>query len=163
LIAGSIGVNTAQAPNRLLGDVLFLLDLLCCAYYTVRGGVFLQRNDTISLMTYVNVVSMLFWVPVLAWYVWSGQFPVVTTPALLGLLYQAVVTSVVCIFLSFYAVTVVGATATTVVMFVQPLVGALIGVLVLGEAVTPSRVVGAIGIFASIAVSMYASSRKVRR
>lgn len=163
LIAGSIGANTAHAPNRVLGDVLFLLDLLCCAYYTVRGGVFLQRNDTISLMTYVNVVSLVFWLPVLGYYVATNQFPAVTTPAVLGLLYQAVITSVLCIFLSFYAVTVVGATATTIVLFVQPLVGALVGVFVLGEAVTTSRIIGAIGVFASIGVSMWSSLRAGQR
>ena len=159
LIAGSIGVNTAQAPNRVLGDILFLIDLVCCAYYTVAGGVFLQRNHTISLMTYVNVVSLVFWLPVLGYYVASGSFPAVTSAAVVGLGYQAIVTSVLCIFLSFYAVTVVGATATTIVLFVQPLVGALIGVIVLGEGVTPSRIIGAICVFASIGVSMWASLR----
>jgi drug/metabolite transporter (DMT)-like permease len=162
LITGSLGQNTATAPNRVLGDVLFLLDLLCCAYYTVRGGVFLARNHTVSMMTYVNVVSMLFWGPVLVYFIATGQFPAVTTASILGLLYQTLVTSVLCIFLSFYAVKVIGATATTIVLFVQPLVGALIGVLLLGDPITPSRVVGAVFVFGSIGVSMRAQLRETR-
>ena len=162
LITGSLGHNTATAPNRVLGDVLFLLDLVCCAYYTVRGGVFLARNDTVSMMTYVNVVSMFFWGPVLVYYIASGQFPTVTTASLIGLLYQALVTSVICIFLSFYAVKVIGATATTIVLFVQPLVGALVGVLVLGDPVTLSRIIGAVFVFGSIGVSMRAQLREAR-
>lgn len=162
LITGSLGHNTATAPNRVLGGVLFLLDLLCCAYYTVRGGVFLARNNTVSMMTYVNVISMFFWGPVLVYYIASGQFPVVTTASVIGLLYQALVTSVLCIFLSFYAVKVIGATATTIVLFVQPLVGALVGVLVLGDPVTLSRIIGAVFVFGSIGVSMRAQLREAR-
>ncbi|MFM2308590.1 MAG: hypothetical protein RLY87_710 [Chloroflexota bacterium] len=162
LITGSLGHNTATAPNRVLGGVLFLLDLLCCAYYTVRGGVFLARNNTVSMMTYVNVISMFFWGPVLVYYIASGQFPVVTTASVIGLLYQALVTSVLCIFLSFYAVKIIGATATTIVLFVQPLVGALVGVLVLGDPVTLSRIIGAVFVFGSIGVSMRAQLREAR-
>jgi drug/metabolite transporter (DMT)-like permease len=162
LITGSLGHNTATAPNRVLGGVLFLLDLLCCAYYTVRGGVFLARNNTVSMMTYVNVVSMFFWGPVLVYYIASGQFPVVTTASVIGLLYQALVTSVLCIFLSFYAVKIIGATATTIVLFVQPLVGALVGVLVLGDPVTLSRIIGAVFVFGSIGISMRAQLREAR-
>ena len=162
LITGSVGHNTTSAPNRVLGDILFLLDLLCCAYYTVRGGVFLARNNTVSMMTYVNVVSMIFWGPVLIYYIVSGQFPAVTTASILGLLYQTLVTSVLCIFLSFYAVKVIGATATTIVLFVQPLVGAFIGVLILGDPITSSRIVGALFVFGSICLSMRAQLREAQ-
>jgi drug/metabolite transporter (DMT)-like permease len=160
LITGSIGNNTATAPNRVLGGVLFLLDLLCCAYYTVRGGVFLARNDTVGMMTYVNLVSLVVWVPVLLYYLVTGQFPTVTTASVVGLLYQSLVTSVLCIFLSFYAVKVIGATATTIVLFVQPLFGALIGVTILGDPITSSGIVGAVCVFGAIAMSMRSQLRE---
>lgn len=160
LLQNSHGNNTASAPNRLMGDLLFLADMLCCAYYTVQGGVFLTRNHTVSLMTYVNAVSLVFWGPVLIWYIASGQFPVVSTASIIGLVYLAVITSVVCIFLSFYAVTVIGATATTIVLFVQPLVGMLLGFFVMDDPITTVLLVGAVCVFASIALSMRASLRE---
>ncbi|MFN7472511.1 MAG: DMT family transporter, partial [Roseiflexaceae bacterium] len=98
LITGAIGNTTAAAPNRVLGGILFLLNLLCCAYYTVRGGVFLARNDTVSMMTYVNLASLVVWAPILLYYMVTGQFPTVTTASVIGLLYQSLVTSVLCIF-----------------------------------------------------------------
>jgi len=157
LIVGAIGHNSQSAPNRILGDVLFLADMACCAYYTVRGGEFLQRNHTVSMMTFVNVASLVFWVPVLVWYVWSGQFPVLTSASIIGLLYMALGAGVACVFLSFYAVKIIGATATTVGLFIQPLVGAVVGVFVVGDTITASLVSGAIIVMIAISLSVVAS------
>ena len=162
LLQNAHGNNTATAPNRLLGNVLFLADMLCCAYYTVQGGVFLTRNHTVSLMTYVNAVSMLFWVPVLLWYIATGQFPAIDMTSIISLLYLAGITSVVCIFLSFYAVTVVGATATTIGLLIQPLVGLFLGMVVMGDPISVIMIIGAICVFASIALSIRASFREAR-
>jgi drug/metabolite transporter (DMT)-like permease len=93
----------------------------------------------------------------------TGQFPTVTTASVIGLLYQSLVTSVLCIFLSFYAVKVIGATATTIVLFVQPLFGALIGVTMLGDPITSSGIIGAVCVFGSIAMSMRSQLREVQQ
>jgi len=157
LIVGAIGRNSQSAPNRILGDLLFLVDMACCAYYTVQGGVFLQRNHTVSMMTFVNAASLVFWVPVLVWYIASGQFPVLTSASIIGLLYMALVMGVACVFLSFYAVKIIGATATTVGLFIQPLVGAVVGVFVIGDAITTSLITGAIVVLLAISLSVVSS------
>ncbi|MFN7470567.1 MAG: EamA family transporter, partial [Roseiflexaceae bacterium] len=60
----------------------------------------------------------------------------------------------------FYAVKVIGATATTIVLFVQPLFGALIGITILGEPITSSGIVGAVCVFCAIAMSMRSQLRE---
>jgi drug/metabolite transporter (DMT)-like permease len=109
------------------------------------------------MMTFVNVASLVFWVPILAWYVWSGQFPVLTSASIIGLLYMALGAGVACVFLSFYAVKIIGATATTVGLFIQPLVGAVVGVFVMDDAITASLVSGAIIVMIAISLSVVAS------
>jgi len=67
------------------------------------------------------------------------------------------VMGVACVFLSFYAVKIIGATATTVGLFIQPLVGAVVGVFVIGDAITTSLITGAIVVLLAISLSVVSS------
>lgn len=153
LIGGTAGANTEAAPNRLLGNLLFLTCLACEAYYTVRGGVFLKRNDAVSMMLMVNGVSMIVWVPIIVWYVVSGQFPAFDGATILSTLYLALVPSVLCYFLWFTAVQHVGATVAAVALLFQPVVGALLGITMLGDPVTVPVIVGGILIIGALIIT----------
>ena len=67
LITGAAGQNTETAPNRLLGNILVLGCLACESYYTVRGAAYLERNNSISMLAWVNTASLVVWIPVLAY------------------------------------------------------------------------------------------------
>jgi drug/metabolite transporter (DMT)-like permease len=142
LIVGSAGANSEAAPNRLLGNLLFLACLACESYYTVRGGVFLKRNDAISMMLIVNAVSLVVWVPIIVWYASSGQFPVFDNITLLSTIYLALVPSVLCYFLWFNAIQHVGATVAAVALLFQPVVGALLGITLMGDPITWPFIIG---------------------
>jgi drug/metabolite transporter (DMT)-like permease len=161
LIGGTAGANTEAAPNRLLGNLLFLACLACESYYTVRGGVFLKRNDSISMMLIVNGASMIVWIPIIVWYVASGQFPVFDNATLLSTIYLALVPSVLCYFLWFNAVQHVGATVAAVALLFQPVVGALLGITLLGDPVTMPFIIGGVLIIAALVITSLPQKRVV--
>jgi len=153
LIGGTASENTAAAPNRLLGNLLFLVCLACESYYTVRGGLFLKRNDSISMMLLVNGISMIVWVPIIVWYIASGQFPQFDNATLLSTLYLALVPSVLCYFLWFHAVQHVGATVAGVALLFQPVVGAILGITMLGDPITWPLVSGGVLVISALVIT----------
>jgi len=153
LISGSANQNTEAAPNRFLGDLLFLGCLACEAYYTVRGGAFLERNDSVSMLAWVNGISMFVWVPIIIWYIVTGQFPAFSTATILGTIYLALIPSVLCYFLWFTAVRRVGASAAAVALLAQPVVGAIIGIKVMGDPLTLSFIIGGVLILGALIVT----------
>lgn len=153
LIGGTAGANTEAAPNRLLGNLLFLACLACESFYTVRGGVFLKRNDSISMMLIVNGTSMIVWIPIIIWYVVNGQFPVFDNITLLSTIYLALVPSVLCYFLWFNAVQHVGATVSAVALLFQPVVGALLGISLMGDPVTLPFIIGGLLIICALVIT----------
>ncbi|MBM4414446.1 MAG: DMT family transporter [Chloroflexi bacterium] len=153
LIGGTAGANTEAAPNRLLGNLLFLACLACESFYTVRGGVFLKRNDSISMMLIVNGTSMIVWIPIIIWYVVNGQFPVFDNITLLSTIYLALVPSVLCYFLWFNAVQHVGATVSAVALLFQPMVGALLGISLMGDPVTLPFIIGGLLIICALVIT----------
>jgi drug/metabolite transporter (DMT)-like permease len=158
LMGGSLGENTETAPNRFLGNLLFLACLACESYYTVRGGVFLQRNDSISMMLLVNTISLIVWIPIIVWYVVSGQFPVFDTMTLLSTIYLALIPSVLCYFLWFTAVKHVGATVAAVALLFQPVVGALLGITLMGDPITITFIVGGALIIGALVITSIPSA-----
>ncbi len=99
----------------------------------------------------VSTGSLLGSIPILLWYLFSGNFPhALSLRALSGLIYLSVVTSIICNFIWFSISTRLGAGLTAISLFAQPLVGSLIGLLFLNEPLTISLIVGAILVFVAL-------------
>lgn len=153
LITGAAGQNTETAPNRLLGNILVLGCLACESYYTVRGAAYLERNNSISMLAWVNTASLVVWIPVLAYYGYTGELAQLSAAAWGASVYMAVVTSVVCYFLWFNGVRIVGATVAAVALLFQPVVGALVGIQVMGDPVTLTFIIGGILVVGALLIS----------
>lgn len=153
LITGAAGHNTETASNRLLGDVLVLACLACESYYTVRGAAYLERNDAISLLAWVNSASLVVWIPFIIYYASTGALAAMTTDAWLATIYMSTITSVLCYFLWFRGVQAVGATVAAVALLFQPVVGATVGITVMGDPVTLPFIIGGVCIIGALAIS----------
>jgi drug/metabolite transporter (DMT)-like permease len=70
--------------------------------------------------------------------------------AIVGVVYLAVVTSCICQLVWFYVLRYIGANTGAITLFVQPLVGSLLGLLVLREPVTVALIAGGALIFAAL-------------
>lgn len=152
------GAAEAGSGARAIGDALILCGLLAAALYSVLGAGMARKYAPIAIMAYAHAGSMLVWAPVLAWYALRG-FPAVHWPAAASVVYLGLVTSLLCYLLWFAAAPVVGADRGAVTLFVQPLVGALLGLLLLHEPLTLARAVGAALIF----LALYLTSVPGRR
>lgn len=148
--------NSAYAPNRLLGNTLVLAALFCEALFTVIGASIAQRYNPLTVMRWTYTGSLVIWVPVIVWHIATGIFPVINWEVWLAVAYVAVFTSVISYFLWFWVLRSAGAGLGAISLFVQPVVGSLLGLLVLHEPSSPGLYVGAALIFVALALATLA-------
>jgi drug/metabolite transporter (DMT)-like permease len=170
IVIGAVGVvilvwNSATSDGgtvpgllRTLGDLLVMAGLLGQALYSVLGAEVARRIDPLLLLAYVFASSLLVWLPILLWFFFNGRFPSVTWEAAAGVFYLALLPSVLCNLIWIAIIRHVGASLAAISLFVQPLVGALLGLFLLGEPVTPALLLGGALIF----IALYLTTVPVR-
>lgn len=154
-----VGVIVFEAsPAALLalhfgkGDLLVLGGVLAWALYTalLRIRPPIDGLSFLALTFFIGVAAML----PLAVIEWQSA-TIRPTPAVLGAIaYVAVLPSIVSYLLFNRAVAEIGAADTGQVLSLQPLIGAVIAALLLGEALHPYHLGGMIFILAGIAIPM---------
>ncbi len=162
-------VERGLAPNlggpagaaRIAGDMLVVVALLFEAGYTVTGKATLERLPPL-LLTSVSVAgSLVVWIPAGAAAIARGGFPPMTSGTWLAVLYMAGFATVAGYWMWFRALARVDASAAAPFLFIQPLLGAALGVIVLGETLTWATIAGAALILASLAI-VTTESRRLR-
>jgi drug/metabolite transporter (DMT)-like permease len=162
LVIGIVGVviltlggapNSEYAPNRVLGNTLVLAALFCEALFTVIGANIAQRFHPLTVMRWTYTGSLIIWVPIIVWHLASGIFPSVGWDAWLAVAYVAIFTSVISYLIWFTVLRSAGSSLGAMSLFIQPVVGSLIGLLVLQEPSSPGLYVGATLIFAALALA----------
>jgi drug/metabolite transporter (DMT)-like permease len=148
-------------PNRIVGDLLVIFALLFEAGYTVGGKASLERIPPLLLIAFSVAGSLLVWIPAGAIaVVWYGA-PHLTLSTWLAVVYVAVFSTVGGYWMWFRGLSVIDASAAAPFLFIQPLLGAALGVALLGESLTWATMVGAILILSSLMiVTLGASSRE---
>jgi probable blue pigment (indigoidine) exporter len=126
------------------GDMLIIAGLFCQAIYSVLGTGLARKYQPLTLLAVTNAGSLLVWLPLLIWYLASGRFPAISLPAMVGVIYLAAVISLLCFFIWFSALPVVGANLGAVSLLIQPVVGTLLGIILLGDPITVGLAIGAL-------------------
>ncbi|MEX2146656.1 MAG: EamA family transporter [Candidatus Rokuibacteriota bacterium] len=141
VINGVPGVSVAVAPHW-RGDLLLVASGLAYAAYSLFGRPVLDRHPA----TVVTARSIVWGAAVMAPFAageWmAGARPVLTPSAVVGTLYLAVIITAFGYLVWNYALARVGAARAGIFVNVQPVVGALLGVVFLGDALTPFTVTG---------------------
>ena len=152
LVLGSVGSDASGASGlaRAAGDLLILGGLLGASFYGVLGTGLSRKYRPLRMLGYAYTGAMLLWAPLLVWYIVSGTFPAISGRAILGVIYLAVVTSFICQLVWFHVLRYTGANTGAITLFVQPLVGSLLGLVVLREPLTHALIVGGALIFAAL-------------
>jgi drug/metabolite transporter (DMT)-like permease len=133
--------------------MLLLVALFCQALYTVVGAGLARRYPALTVLAHVYGGSMLVWIPLLIWYIISGQFPAASQAAWTGVVYLALFPTIISMLIWFAVLRTVGTNVGAISLFVQPLVGMFLGLVVLGDPLTPGLAVGATLIFAAIGLT----------
>lgn len=159
---GAVGVaiivlgHVTQGENsdgfaRAIGDLLILVALLAQATYTVLGTDLSRKYPPFTVLTYAYTGSLIVWFPILGWHLWAGDLATpLTGQALFGIVYLGLIASVFCYFVWFSIASQLGAGLSALSLFVQPVIGSLIGLLILQDTITLSLLIGASLIFLAL-------------
>jgi len=167
LLLGLVGVylivERSFVPNlppgggalRILGDLLVILGLTCEAFYTVRGKALLVKHPPLLITSAAIVGSTIVWVPLAGGEVlFSGWHPLSLT-AWLGLGWLAIMSTVVAYLAWFKGLEKVDGSAAASTLFVQPLLGTVLAIILLNDQLLPTTIIGGI----LIVISVYLISR----
>jgi len=145
-----VGEHAAAGWARAIGDGLILACLLCESIYTVLGAGLARKYQPLTVLTLANTGSLLIWLPILIWYGATGRFPALSLAAIAGIAYLAAITSALCYLIWFSVLRAAGSSIGAVSLFVQPLVGSLLGLALLGDPLTAALLAGAALIFIAL-------------
>ena len=167
LLIGFVGVylivERSLIPNiptgggfmRILGDLLVIMALLVESFYTVRAKSMLVKHSPFLITSASIVISMLFWTPVAAWQILSTGWHPIGLVAWLSIGWMAVMSTVVAYLAWFRGLAKVDGSAAASTLFIQPLLGTFLAIVLLHDQLTPMTIVGGI----LIIVSVYVISR----
>lgn len=131
-----------------LGNVLMMANTLCYAFYLVLSRPLVRRLPALVVLAWVYLASALL-LPLALPFV--ELVPAgLSTRAWISLVYVLAFPTFLAYLLNLYALARVRASTTAVYVYVQPLIAATSGALLLGERPTPALVVSAAGIFVGI-------------
>jgi len=147
--------------GRIVGDLMVVLALLFEAGYTVTGKASLERVPPL-LITSISVAGcLLFWIPAAAVAVACDGLPHMTFGAWASVSYMAAFGTVAAYWMWFRGLSVVDASFAAPFLFIQPLLGASLGVVLLGETVTWATAAGAVLIVTSLGLVTAGARRAV--
>ena len=154
--------NLGEGNNntRVVGDVLVVLSLLLEAGYTVRGKVTLTKLPPLLFTTLTITGSLFFWIPAGAVAVRHGGLPHLSAGGWLSVFYLAAITTVLGYWLWFYGLNTVDASAAAPTLFIQPLLGAALAIVILHDSLTLVTVIGAGCIVASLLLVLRSGRRE---
>jgi drug/metabolite transporter (DMT)-like permease len=140
----SLGGGSSSNTLRIIGDLLVIGSLILEAGYTIRGKTALSRLSLPPLLLTSATLagSVLVWAPAGAVAVWQSGLPSLSLVGWLSVLYMAIGSSVLGYWLWFHALGVLDASAAASTLFVQPLIGAALGVWLLHDPVTWATILG---------------------
>src|SRR5437870_8976839 len=143
VLNGVPGVTLEILP-RWRGDILLILSGIAYASYSLLGRTVLTDTNATAITARSIVWGMLVTAPLAALEWAAGARPVVTPSAVAGTLYLALVISAGAYLVWNWALARVEASRAAPFLTVQPVVGALLGAVVLGEAVTRFTALGGV-------------------
>ena len=137
---------------RIVGDLLMIFALLFEAGYTVGSKASLGRIPPVLLIAFSVAGSLIVWVPAGLITVAHFGVPRITASAWMSIGYMAAFGTVGGYWMWFRGLSVIDASAAAPFLFIQPLLGAALGVVLLGESLTWATIVGAALILASLGI-----------
>jgi drug/metabolite transporter (DMT)-like permease len=159
VVNGIPGVSVALVPHW-RGDILLVLSGLSYVAYSLFGRDVLARHPAVPVTAWSILWGTAAMVPFAAAEWLAGDHPVWTRTAVLAGLYLGLVITALGYLLWNWALERMEAPRLAVFVNIQPLVGALLGVLLLHEALTVYTVAGGLLILLGVHVAVLARRSK---
>jgi drug/metabolite transporter (DMT)-like permease len=137
---------------RIVGDLLVVLALVFETLYTVRGKALLVKHSPLLVTAAAIVGSMVFWIPVAGWEVLHSGWHPISLPGWLAIGWMAIMSTAVAYLMWFQGLAKVDGSAAAATLFIQPLLGTVLAIVLLGDQLTPMTIVGGILIIISVSL-----------
>jgi len=140
-------------PGQFLGDILVLVAVVAWAYYTVLGKPLIKKYGAMVVTARAMTYGTLLFLPIGLYSVADFHPAAVAADAWLGLLYCAIMTSVIAYSLWFWALKFIDASQVAVFNNIQPVVAAFFAWVLLGEPLTATFVVGGVLVLIGVIIT----------
>jgi len=164
LLLGLMGVyliiERSLVPNipagggawRIVGDLLVVLALTFEAFFTVRGKSMLVKHSPLLVTAAAIVGSTVFWIPMGGYELVAHGWHPVSWQSWLGLLWLALMSTAVGYLAWFKGLERIEGSGAATTLFIQPLLGATLAIILLGDQILPTTIIGGILILVSVYV-----------
>jgi len=143
-------IPTGYGVLRILGDLMVMLALIFEAFYTVRGKALLVKYPPLLITAAAVVGSVIFWLPVGTWNILSSGWHPLGLTAWLGVGWLALMSTVIAYLAWFQGLARVDGSAAASTLFIQPLLGTALAILLLHDQLTLTTIIGGILIVVSV-------------
>lgn len=144
------GQTAGEGSPTWIGDLLTFGCALFFALFTVLGKPVTKRHSNITAMTFAFVGGAVALSPVTLWESARFSFERVTPGAWAGLIYMALLPSVLCYLIYYYALGRMSPARVSAFSYLQPPVATAMGIVLLSEPVTPGLVAAGVVIFTGV-------------
>jgi len=148
-------IPTGGGALRIIGDLMVVFALIFEALYTVRGKAMLTKHSPLLITSASIVGSVVFWIPLAGSEILLHGWHPLGLAAWLGIGWMALMSTVIAYLAWFKGLARVDGSAAASTLFIQPLLGTLLAILLLHDQLLPTTVLGGI----LIVISVYLISR----
>jgi len=133
-----------------VGDLMVVLALIFEAFYTVRGKALLVKHSPLLITATTIVGSTIFWIPIAGGDILLNGWHPLGLAAWLGIGWLALMSTVIAYLAWFKGLATVDGSAAASTLFIQPLLGTVLAIILLHDQLLPTTIVGGILIIASV-------------
>lgn len=150
-------IDLSQADfgsQTFLGDIALIIAALTWGLYSVLVRAVSQDTDTLIVTLFAFYGGSALTVPAMLVETSTRPTGEITLPIILGILYLGVVSTAGAMWLWNRAFALVDASVASLFFFAQPLVGAILSAVVLGQPFTPGLLIGSVLIAAGVLLAL---------
>lgn len=142
--------NASFSAETTIGDLLVVLNSLCYGIYVATSKNVVMRNGAMRSITWIFLFSALVCVPLGAFSLSTIDVAAVTPVTWLLVLHIAIAATAIPYFLNAWALAKVNPSTVAVFVYLQPVIGFLTAVAILGERIGLNFILAAAFIFAGL-------------
>jgi drug/metabolite transporter (DMT)-like permease len=141
---------TGGGAGRMIGDLLVVVALLIESFYTIQGKALLVKHSPLLITAASIVGSVVFWLPVAGWELFTRGLQPISLMTWLSIGWLALMATVIAYLAWFKGLMQIDGTRADSTLFIQPLLGTFLAVVLLQDQLSPLTIIGGLLIVASV-------------
>lgn len=147
------------SSDTFIGDIVLALAAVTWGLYSVLVRKLSVRHDTLVITLLAFLGGMFLTIPAMVLELPNRPIGEIDGGTILGVLYLGIISTAVAMWLWNRAFALVDASVASLFFFAQPIVGALLSVIVQGQVITPNLWAGGLMIAAGLLLAIYPARR----